>query len=147
MILIVPIKLLILSTMIYQILLEAIPTWNIFIHPIGFHLLIFDICPFCFYLTVGMAAVNVSCGFKGRSIFCFSASLPTYTAHLRGWTWWQPPPPRCRLCSSSGRPALSGCPRSAVFRCRWTFPGTCLKHCQPSLSTLPKQKKREVKNV
>lgn len=84
-------------------------------------------------LMVGTAAVVVSCGLgTGPAL-----PSPTYTAHLRGWTWWQPPPPRCRPCSSSGPPAPSGCPRCAASRCRWMFPGTCLTHCPPSSSTAP----------
>ncbi len=61
----------------------------------------------------------------------------TYTAHLREWTWWQPPPPRSQLCSSSGRPALSGCWGSVASHWRWTSPGTCRKRCLLSWSTAP----------
>lgn len=76
---------------------------------------------------------------SGRSIFFFFFSLPTYTAHLHGWTWWQPPPPRCQPCSSSDLPAPSGCPQCVVSHCRWMFPGTCLTHCLLSSSTVPEE--------
>lgn len=134
----------ILSTVIHQILLETIPTWNLIIRPISlssFLLLIFPSLPISTFSNVGMAAVRVCCGLKVEGVFSFPLfSLPTYTAHLRGWTWWQPPPPRCRPCSSSGPPAPAGCSRCAVSHCRWMFPETCLKRCLPSLSTAPEQR-------
>lgn len=73
--------------------------------------------------------------------FSPSFSLPTYIAHLRGWTWWQPPPPRCQPCSSSDPPAPSGCPRCAASHCRWMFLGTCLMRCLQSLSIVPAEKR------
>lgn len=83
---------------------------------------------------------------SGRSYLFFSSlSLPTYTAHLRGWTWWQPPPPRCRPCSSSDPPAPSGCPQCAASRCRLMFLGTCLMHCLQSLSTAPEENREKRK--
>lgn len=63
----------------------------------------------------------------------------TYIAHLPGWTWWQPPQPRSRPCSSSGLPAPSGCCRCVEFHWRSACLGICQKRCPLSWSTGPKQ--------
>lgn len=115
-------------TVSHQILLEAIPTWNLIIYPICLSSFLLQSQP-PRWQWEWLQWVEAS-------------SLPTYTAHLRGWTWWQPPPPRSRPCSSSGRPAPSGCPRCAASRWRWMFPGICPRHCPPSSSIVPEETER-----
>lgn len=137
-----PAMLFIPSTTSHQILLEAIPTWNLIIHPIclsSFPLQSLHLSPISVVSNGGNGGSDSRLWSRSGPL----SPLPTYTAHLRGWTWWQPPPPRCRPCSSSDPPAPSGCPRCAASRCRWMFPGTCLMHCLPSSSTVPGEERRK----
>lgn len=69
-----PTMLFILSTISHQIPLEAIPTWNLIIHPIclsSFLLQSFHLSHSQSSLTVGMTVVKVSCGLEVEGVFIF----------------------------------------------------------------------------